>query len=59
MMLHDRTSGDNDGFRRFDAGASEIRRMKIVKPFSNFFRGRVGKKEADLAFYMLPALINI
>ena len=59
MVLHNRTGGDNNGFGGLNPSTGEIRRMEVVEPSSNFFRRGVGKKEANLAFDMLPTLISI
>jgi hypothetical protein len=58
VVLHDRASGDNDGFGGSDLGAGEIRRMEVVEPGSNFLGRGVSKKEADLALDMLPMAVN-
>lgn len=59
MVLHDRTSGYGDGFRRSNASTCEVWRMEVVEPSSNFIRGRVGKKEADLTFDMLLVMVDV
>ena len=57
-MLHDRTNGDDDGFWSSDASTGEIWGMEVVKPSCYFVRRGVCKKDADLAFDMLPMMIN-
>jgi hypothetical protein len=59
VVLHDRTSGDDDGFGGLNASTGEIWRMEIVEPSSDFFGRGVGKKETNLAFNMLSTTINI
>ena len=57
-MLHNRTSGDVDGFWSSNTSTGEIWRMEVVEPSSNFIRRGVGEKEADLTFNMLPVMVN-
>lgn len=58
-MLHDGTSGDDNGFWSSDAGTGKIWGMEVVEPSGHFVRRGVGEKEANLAFDMLPITINI
>ena len=58
MVLHDRTNGNDDSSWSSDAGTGEIWGVEVVEPSSHFVRRRVGEKEADLAFDMLPITIN-
>jgi hypothetical protein len=58
VVLHDRTSGDNDSFGGSDVGSGEIRRVEVIEPGRNFLGRGVSKKEADLAFDMLPMAVN-
>jgi hypothetical protein len=58
VVLHDRTSGDGDGFWGPNASTGEVWGMEVGEPSSNFIRRGVGKKEADLTFNMLPLTVN-
>jgi hypothetical protein len=58
-MLHDGTNGDDDGFGGVDASTSEIWRVEVVEPGSDFIRRGVGEKEANLTFDMLPIIVSV
>ena len=59
MVLQNRTSGDGNGLGGSNTGTSEIWRMEVVEPSSNFIWRGVCKKEAYLTFDMLPVTVNI
>ena len=59
MVLHDRANGDDYGFRSSDAGTGKIWRMKVVEPNSDFVRGGVSEKEADLTLDVLPITVSL
>lgn len=59
VVLHDRTNGDDDSSWSPNPGTGEIWGMKVVEPSDHFVWGGVGKKEADLAFDVLPMTINV
>ena len=58
-MLHDRSSGDDDGFGGVNASTGEIWGVEVVEPGSDFIWRGVGKKKANLAFDMLPMIVSV
>lgn len=59
MVLHDRTNGDDNSPWSSNARTGEIWGMKVVEPSDHFVGRGIGKKEADLAFDVLPMTINV
>jgi len=59
MVLHDRANRDDYGFWSSDAGTGKIWRMKIVEPSSDFVRGGISEKKADLTLDVLPITVNV
>ena len=53
-MLHDRTSGDDDGFGGVNASTGEIWGVEVVEPGSDFIWRGVGKKRPTWPLICYP-----